>query len=35
MLGFGVMIIVGVNPDELQIGDVEVEITHNGFYTCA
>ncbi len=35
MLGFGIMIIVGVNPDEARIGDVAVEITHNGFCTCA
>jgi hypothetical protein len=33
MFGFGIVIIVGVNPDEARIGDVEVEITHNGFYT--
>jgi hypothetical protein len=33
-LGFGVVILVGANPDEAQIGDVVVEITHNGFYTC-
>jgi hypothetical protein len=35
MLGFGVVIIVGVNLDEAQIGDVVVEIAHNGFYTYA
>jgi hypothetical protein len=27
------MILVGANLDEAQIGDVVVEITHNGFYT--
>jgi hypothetical protein len=34
LLGFGVVILVGINPDEAQVGDVQVEITHNGFYTC-
>jgi hypothetical protein len=33
MLGFGVIIIMGVNPDEVRIGDVRVEIAHNGFCT--
>jgi hypothetical protein len=35
MLGFGIVIIVGVNPDEARIGDVVMEIAHNGFCTCA
>jgi hypothetical protein len=35
MSRFGIMIIVGVNLDEVRIGDVVVEITHNGFYACA
>ncbi len=35
MLGFGIVIIVGVNIDEVCFGDVVVEIVHNGFYTCA
>jgi hypothetical protein len=35
MLGFGIMIVVGVNPNEARIGDVVVEIAHNGFCTCA
>jgi len=35
MLGFGIMIIMGVNPNEVQIGDVAMEITHNGFCICA
>jgi hypothetical protein len=34
-LGFGVVIIVGIDLDEAQIGDVAIEITHNGFYTHA
>jgi hypothetical protein len=33
LLGFGIMVLVGINLDEAQIGDVVVEITHNGFYT--
>jgi hypothetical protein len=35
MLGFGIVIVVRVNPDEARIGDVVVEIAHNGFCTCA
>jgi hypothetical protein len=35
MLGFGIVIIVGVNPDEVFFGDVIGEISHNGFYKCA
>jgi len=29
------MIIVGVNPNEARIGDVVMEIAHNGFCTRA
>jgi hypothetical protein len=32
-LGFGVVIIVGINRDEAWIGDVVVEIIHNDFCT--
>jgi hypothetical protein len=32
-LGFGIVILVGINLDEVQIGDVAIEIAHNGFYT--
>jgi hypothetical protein len=35
MLLFGIVIIVGVNPDEVWIGDVVVEIAHNGLCTHA
>jgi len=35
MLGFGIVVIMGVNPDEDWVGDVVMEITHNGFYTYA
>jgi hypothetical protein len=27
------MTFVGINPNEVQVGDVAVEIVHNGFYT--
>jgi hypothetical protein len=33
LLGFGVIIVVGINLDETQVGDVAVEIAHKGFYT--
>jgi len=32
-LGFGVVIVVGIDPNETQVGDVAVEVVHNGFYT--
>jgi hypothetical protein len=32
-LGFRVVIVVGINPDEARVGNVAVEITHKGFYT--
>jgi hypothetical protein len=35
ILGFGIVVIVGVNSDEAQVGNVAMEIAHNGFYTCA
>jgi hypothetical protein len=35
MLGFGIVVVVGVNLDKARIGDVAVEIAHNGFYTHA
>jgi hypothetical protein len=34
-LGFGVVTFVSIDHDEAQVGDVTIEITHNGFYTCA
>jgi hypothetical protein len=34
-LGFGVVRIVGIGPDQAQVGDTAVEVTHNGFYTRA
>ncbi len=32
-LGYGVVTFVGIDPNEAQVGDVVVEITHNDFYT--
>jgi hypothetical protein len=33
LLGFGVISIVGIDPDEARVGDVAIEIAHSGFYT--
>jgi hypothetical protein len=32
-LGFGVVKVVRIDPNEARVGDVAVEIIHNGFYT--
>jgi hypothetical protein len=32
-LGFGVVTVIGIDLDEARIGDVAVEVAHNGFYT--
>jgi hypothetical protein len=34
-LGFGVVTLVGIDLDEARVGDIAVEVAHNGFYTCA
>jgi len=34
-LGFGVVRLVGIDPDEARVGDIAVEVIHSGFYTCA
>jgi len=34
-LGFGVVRLVGIEPDQARIGDIAVEITHSGYYTNA
>jgi hypothetical protein len=34
-LGFGIVRIVGINPDQAQVGDIAVEVSHDGFYTSA
>jgi hypothetical protein len=30
-----VVTLVGINPDEAQVGDIAVEVAHSGFYTGA
>jgi hypothetical protein len=30
-LGFGVIAIIGVSPNEAQVGDIAIELMHNGF----
>jgi hypothetical protein len=32
-LGFGVVTLVGIDPNEARVGDVAVEVAHSGFYT--
>jgi hypothetical protein len=32
-LGFGVMRLVGIDPDEARVGNIAVEVAHSGFYT--
>jgi hypothetical protein len=34
-LGFGVITIVGIDPDQARVGDIAIEIAHSGFYTRA
>jgi len=34
-LGFGVVRLVGIDPDEARVGDIAVEVVHSGFYTRA
>jgi len=34
-LGFGIVRIVGINPDQARVGDIAVEVSHSGFYTNA
>jgi hypothetical protein len=34
-LGFGVVSLVGIDPDTTRVGDIVVEISHSGFYTRA
>jgi hypothetical protein len=33
-LGFGVVTIVGIDPEQARVGDIAVEVAHSGFYTC-
>jgi hypothetical protein len=32
-LGFGVVRIVGIDPDKALVGDIAVEVAHSGYYT--
>ncbi len=34
-LGFGVVRLVGIEPNRAQVGDIAVEVTHSGYYTRA
>jgi hypothetical protein len=34
-LGFGVVTLVGIDPEVARVGDIAVEITHSGFHTRA
>jgi hypothetical protein len=34
-LGFGLVSLVGINPDQARAGDIAVEVSHSGFYTSA
>jgi len=34
-LGFGVVRLVGIDPDEARVRDIAVEVVHSGFYTRA
>jgi hypothetical protein len=34
-LGFGVVRLVGVEPDQARLGDIAVEVTHSGYFTRA
>ncbi len=34
-LGFEVVRLVGIDPDEARVGDIAVEVVHSGFYTRA
>jgi hypothetical protein len=34
-LGFGIVRLIGIDPDEARVGDIAVEVAHSGFYTRA
>jgi hypothetical protein len=34
-LGFGVVTLVGIDPEVARIGDIAIEIAHSGFHTRA
>jgi len=35
LLGFEVVTLLGIDPEEAQVGDIAVEVAYNGFYTHA
>jgi hypothetical protein len=34
-LGFGVVSLVGIDPNAARVGDIAIEVAHIGFYTRA
>jgi len=34
-LGFGVVSLVGIDPNEARVGNITIEVAHSGFYTRA
>ncbi len=34
-LGFGVVRLVGIEPNQARLGDIAVEVTHSGYFTRA
>jgi len=34
-LGFGVITLVGIDPEVARVGDIAVEVTHSGFHSRA
>jgi hypothetical protein len=35
VLGFGVIRLVGIEPDQTRVGDIDVKVTHSGYFTRA
>jgi len=35
LLGFGVVTLVGIDPEEARVGDIVVEVAHSGLYMRA
>ncbi len=35
LLGFRVVRLVGIDPDEARVGDIAMEVAHSGFYIRA
>jgi len=34
-LGFGIVRLVGIDPDQARTGDIAMEVTHSGYFTKA